>query len=124
MEIAGFTQLTGSSQQPDRLNQRDTLVRTEHRGHRLGLALKVSQPSRSAEQPGAAGNDPYLERRVQRPDDRGERPARLPPGRAPARLAGLGPVVNRSLLAHGRPRVRGWNSSPWTATILTSSSVS
>jgi GNAT superfamily N-acetyltransferase len=40
--LAGFTQLTGSSQQPDRLNQRDTLVRTEHRGHRLGLALKVA----------------------------------------------------------------------------------
>ena len=40
--LAGFTQLTGSSQQPGRLDQRDTLVRTEHRGHRLGLALKVA----------------------------------------------------------------------------------
>jgi GNAT superfamily N-acetyltransferase len=40
--LAGYTELTGSPQQPGRLNQRDTLVRPEHRGHRLGLALKLA----------------------------------------------------------------------------------
>jgi GNAT superfamily N-acetyltransferase len=40
--LAGYTQLTGKPQQPDRLDQHDTLVRPEHRGHRLGLALKIA----------------------------------------------------------------------------------
>jgi GNAT superfamily N-acetyltransferase len=40
--LAGYTELTGSPRQPGRLNQRDTLVRPEHRGHRLGLALKLT----------------------------------------------------------------------------------
>lgn len=41
-ELAGYTELTGSRQQPGRLDQHDTLVRREHRGHRLGLALKLA----------------------------------------------------------------------------------
>jgi GNAT superfamily N-acetyltransferase len=40
--LAGYTRLAGSAQQPGRLDQGDTLVRTEHRGHRLGLALKLA----------------------------------------------------------------------------------
>jgi GNAT superfamily N-acetyltransferase len=40
--LAGYTELTGSPQKPGHLNQRDTLVRPEHRGHRLGLALKLA----------------------------------------------------------------------------------
>jgi GNAT superfamily N-acetyltransferase len=40
--LAGYTELTGKPQQPDRLDQHDTLVRPEHRGHRLGLALKIA----------------------------------------------------------------------------------
>lgn len=40
--LAGYTELKGSRQQPGRLDQRDTLVRPEHRGHRLGLALKLA----------------------------------------------------------------------------------
>ncbi|TDU87634.1 acetyltransferase (GNAT) family protein [Kribbella voronezhensis] len=40
--LAGYTELTGKPQQPNRLDQHDTLVRPEHRGHRLGLALKIA----------------------------------------------------------------------------------
>jgi GNAT superfamily N-acetyltransferase len=40
--LAGYTELTGKPQQPERLDQHDTLVRPEHRGHRLGLALKIA----------------------------------------------------------------------------------
>lgn len=40
--LAGYTELTGSPQQPGQLNQRDTLVKSEHRGHRLELALKLA----------------------------------------------------------------------------------
>ena len=37
--LAGYTELTGG---PGRLTQHDTLVRPEHRGHGLGIALKVA----------------------------------------------------------------------------------
>lgn len=40
--LAGYTELTGKPQQPERLDQHDTLVRPNHRGHRLGLALKIA----------------------------------------------------------------------------------
>ncbi|QNE21613.1 GNAT family N-acetyltransferase [Kribbella qitaiheensis] len=40
--LAGYTELTGKPQHPERLDQHDTLVRPEHRGHRLGLALKIA----------------------------------------------------------------------------------
>jgi GNAT superfamily N-acetyltransferase len=40
--LAGYTELTGSPQRSGRLDQCDTLVRPEHRGHRLGLALKIT----------------------------------------------------------------------------------
>ncbi len=40
--LAGYTELTGKPQQPDRLDQHDTLVRPNHRGRRLGLALKIA----------------------------------------------------------------------------------
>lgn len=38
---AGFTQLTWSRHEPQRLHQWDTLVLREHRGRRLGLLLKL-----------------------------------------------------------------------------------
>ena len=41
-ELAGHTQLAVSRHEPDRGFQWDTLVLTAHRGHRLGLALKVA----------------------------------------------------------------------------------
>jgi GNAT superfamily N-acetyltransferase len=40
--IAGHTQLVVSQHTPERASQSDTLVRREHRGHRLGLAVKVA----------------------------------------------------------------------------------
>lgn len=40
-EIAGHTQLAVPRHDPGRAYQWDTLVLTKHRGHRLGLALKV-----------------------------------------------------------------------------------
>jgi GNAT superfamily N-acetyltransferase len=40
-EPAGFTQLGCGHRQPQRLWQWDTLVVREHRGHRLGLAMKL-----------------------------------------------------------------------------------
>lgn len=39
---AGYTQLQWSAHAPERLEQEDTLVLREHRGHRLGLLLKVA----------------------------------------------------------------------------------
>ena len=40
--LAGYTELTAKPQHPERLDQHDTLVRPNHRGHRLGLALKIA----------------------------------------------------------------------------------
>jgi GNAT superfamily N-acetyltransferase len=40
--LAGYTELTGSPRRPGRIDQRDTLVHPDHRGHRLGLALKLT----------------------------------------------------------------------------------
>lgn len=40
--LAGYTELTGKPEQPGQLNQHDTLVRPEHRGHGLGRALKMA----------------------------------------------------------------------------------
>ncbi len=37
--MAGYTELTGG---PGRRTQHDTLVRPQHRGHRLGIALQVA----------------------------------------------------------------------------------
>ena len=44
---AGFTQLAGSAPEPRRLHQWDTLVLREHRGHRLGLLLKLEALDRA-----------------------------------------------------------------------------
>src|SRR5690606_6524998 len=41
-EVAGHTQLAVPSHDPGRAYQWDTLVLRKHRGHRLGLALKVA----------------------------------------------------------------------------------
>jgi len=39
--LAAYSQLGGAESQPDRLYQWDTMVRPEHRGHRLGMAVKL-----------------------------------------------------------------------------------
>ncbi|TCC26633.1 GNAT family N-acetyltransferase [Kribbella speibonae] len=39
-ELAAYTQMGGTPETPDRLNQYDTYVRRTHRGHRLGIAVK------------------------------------------------------------------------------------
>lgn len=41
-ELAGYTELVTSAGEPGRVYQWGTLVPTAHRGHRLGLALKVA----------------------------------------------------------------------------------
>lgn len=41
-QLAAYTQLGGARDEPARLYQWDTLVRPEHRGHRLGMALKLA----------------------------------------------------------------------------------
>ncbi|NIZ92363.1 GNAT family N-acetyltransferase [Kineococcus rubinsiae] len=40
--LVGYTTLVQSAHEPDRLQQWDTLVVAEHRGHRLGTLLKVA----------------------------------------------------------------------------------
>ena len=51
---AGFTQLLWSPNEPARLYQEDTLVLREHRGHRLGLLMKLATLERAtAEAPQA-----------------------------------------------------------------------
>ncbi len=40
--LAGYTMLVQSEHEPERLLQWDTLVLREHRGHRLGLLLKIA----------------------------------------------------------------------------------
>lgn len=40
-QLAAYTQMGGSTAGPERLYQWDTFVRPEHRGRRLGLAVKV-----------------------------------------------------------------------------------
>lgn len=44
---AGFTQLLWSPNEPGRLYQEDTLVLREHRGHRLGLLMKLATLERA-----------------------------------------------------------------------------
>jgi hypothetical protein len=39
-ELAAYTQMGGTPETPERLNQYDTFVRRGHRGHGLGLAVK------------------------------------------------------------------------------------
>ena len=41
-ELVGYTMLVASAHEPERLLQWDTLVLREHRGHRLGMLLKVA----------------------------------------------------------------------------------
>jgi GNAT superfamily N-acetyltransferase len=40
--LAAYTQMGGAAASPDRLYQWDTLVRPEHRGQRLGMAVKLA----------------------------------------------------------------------------------
>jgi GNAT superfamily N-acetyltransferase len=40
--LAAYTQMGGASGNPERLYQWDTLVRPEHRGRRLGMAVKIA----------------------------------------------------------------------------------
>ncbi|WP_427895831.1 GNAT family N-acetyltransferase [Kribbella sp. GL6] len=40
-ELAAYTQMGGTPETPERLNQYDTYVRRTHRGNRLGIAVKL-----------------------------------------------------------------------------------
>ena len=40
-ELAAYTQMGGTPETPDRLNQYDTYVVRSHRGNRLGIAVKA-----------------------------------------------------------------------------------
>jgi GNAT superfamily N-acetyltransferase len=40
-KLAAYTQMGGTPETPDRLNQYDTYVRRDHRGHGLGIAVKA-----------------------------------------------------------------------------------
>jgi GNAT superfamily N-acetyltransferase len=51
-ELAAYTQMGGTPETPDRLNQYDTYVRRTHRGHGLGIAVKA--PNLRAIQSGPA----------------------------------------------------------------------
>ncbi|MBP2356375.1 GNAT superfamily N-acetyltransferase [Kribbella aluminosa] len=51
-ELAAYTQMGGTPETPERLNQYDTYVRRTHRGNRLGIAVKV--PNLRALQAGVA----------------------------------------------------------------------
>jgi GNAT superfamily N-acetyltransferase len=51
-ELAAYTQMGGTPETPDRLNQYDTYVRRSHRGNGLGIAVKA--PNLSAIQTGVA----------------------------------------------------------------------
>lgn len=51
--LAGFTALISSEETPEVAHQADTLVRAEHRGHRLGMLVKIANLRRlAAERPG------------------------------------------------------------------------
>jgi hypothetical protein len=51
-ELAAYTQMGGTPETPDRLNQYDTYVRRSHRGNGLGIAVKA--PNLRALQAGVA----------------------------------------------------------------------
>ncbi|GAA1579585.1 hypothetical protein GCM10009742_24980 [Kribbella karoonensis] len=51
-ELAAYTQMGGTPETPERLNQYDTYVRRTHRGKRLGIAVKL--PNLAALQAGVA----------------------------------------------------------------------
>ncbi|RZU24345.1 acetyltransferase (GNAT) family protein [Kribbella rubisoli] len=51
-ELAAYTQMGGTPETPERLNQYDTYVRRTHRGHGLGIAVKA--PNLRAIQTGPA----------------------------------------------------------------------
>lgn len=52
-ELAAYTQMGGTPETPERLNQYDTYVRRSHRGKRLGIAVKT--PNLRALQAGVPG---------------------------------------------------------------------
>ena len=83
-EVVAYSELAVPTYDPERVYQWGTLVRREHRGHRLGLATKVHNLRRFQDAGDRPHDGPHLERRGQPPHDRGQRDARLPPGR-PAR---------------------------------------
>ena len=86
-ELAGHTQLAVSRHEPDRGFQWDTLVLTAHRGHRLGLALKVANLQTMTAAHPEVGTDRDLERRPERPDGEGQRGAGVRDRREPAGVA-------------------------------------
>jgi len=56
-DLVAYTDLVSTVHEPGRLYQWGTLVRTDHRGHRLGLALKVAT-LRAVQAAAAAGEVP------------------------------------------------------------------
>ena len=72
-QVVGFTTLAVPMHEPDVVYQYGTLVLRDHRGHRLGLAMKAASLHAA---PGAVPRSHlrrYAQRRAERPDGRHQR---------------------------------------------------
>ena len=80
--VVAYTDLGVNTDGPPRAYQWGTLVRREHRGHRLGLAVKVANLRQLQRERPDLGQVDHLQRRGQRPHDRRQRRHGLRAGRA------------------------------------------
>ncbi len=85
-EVVAYTDLATTVHEPGRAYQWGTLVLREHRGHRLGVAVKVANLRLLQASPPGHHPPDDVQRRGQRAHDRRQRGARVPPGRAAGRL--------------------------------------
>ena len=85
-ELAGMSLLCVDEFSPAIAAQEDTNVVREHRGHRLGLLMKVDMVQWIADVRPDAGRNRDVERHRQPPHDRRQRAPRLPGDRSAGRL--------------------------------------
>ena len=81
--IAAFTDLVTTVHEPDRAYQWGTLVRRADRGHRLGLAVKIANLRLLQQERPDVAQLTTFNAEVNAQHDRGQRAARVRPGRAP-----------------------------------------
>ena len=95
-ELAGHTVVGVDEERPELGEQHDTSVLRAHRGHRLGLLLKIEMLRWLREDQPQLRHDRHLERGVERPHDRGERGAGVPGDGAGAGVPAVGVTPGRA----------------------------
>ena len=102
-ELGGHTVVAVEERAPGAGRPARHRRRPAHRGHRLGLLLKAGMLLWLREAEPQIDDHRHLERRVERPHDRGQRGARLPGDgpRAPVPAGPLSPAQSRAVSTSG-----------------------